>query len=105
MRCGSAPINIEIGRYRNGVYLPEEMRLCPICKLGVENEKHVILECNFYDDLRAELMEMASAIEPSFENFDDDFKFVHLMSDKNLVKYTAKTCRLMLQRRKIFLLS
>ena len=105
MRCGSAPINIEIGRYRNGVYLPVEMRLCPICKAGVENEKHIVLECNFYDDLRAELMELACAIDPSFENFDDDVKFVQLMSNEQFVKYTAKTCRLMLKRRRIFLMS
>ena len=48
------------------------------------------------------LMGMASTIDWSFENLDDDFKIVHLMSDKNVLKSTAKTCRLMLQRGKIF---
>ena len=105
MRCGSAPINIELGRYRNGVYLPAEMRLCPICNEGVEDEKHVILECSFYDDLREELLDVACAMDPFFENLDDNVKFVQLMSDEYIVKYTAKTCRLMLQRRKLFLMS
>ena len=105
MRCGSAPINIKLGRYRNGVYLPAEMRLCPICNEGVEDEKHVILECSFYDDLREKLLDVACAMDPFFENLDDNVKFVQLMSDEYIVKYTAKTCRLMLQRRKLFLMS
>ena len=52
-RSGTAPIRIEIGRYIN---VPIENRICNYCEsIGVnivEDERHVLLECPLYNDLR-----------------------------------------------------
>ena len=106
LRCGSAAIGIETGRYKNGVYLPAHERICLFCKENppIEDEVHVLIQCSLYDDLRDEMLEHAASIEPSFPTFSDLEKFVFLMSNDNLVKYTAKTCRQILNRRKDFIM-
>ena len=103
LRCGSAPIGIETGRYKNGVHLPAHERICEICGTSVEDEVHVIMKCNLYDDLRDDLFDAASSINPSFPILCDMDKFVFLMCHKSMVKFSAKTCRLILQRRRSFM--
>ncbi len=51
MRCGSAPLAIETGRFKQGKYIPPEERLCTICLSGVEDEFHVMFNCDFYSDI------------------------------------------------------
>jgi hypothetical protein len=51
-RCGVAPLRIEIGRYENK-YVNE--RVCFICHYQIEDEKHVLLDCPLYADLRESL--------------------------------------------------
>jgi len=52
-RCGVAPLKIETGRYER---VSIENRTCfnNICNVNncFENEKHVLLECPVYADLR-----------------------------------------------------
>ena len=36
--------------YSKGQYTTAEERVCTICNEGVEDELHVLLECNLYDD-------------------------------------------------------
>ena len=103
MRCGSAPIAIETGRYRNGGYVPAEDRMCPVCNLGVENEFHVMLKCEFYSDIRDELLEHACFLVPDFSDLSDEEQFEYLMSNESIVKYTAKACRYIFMRRRLFL--
>ena len=53
LRCGSAPLNIETGRFSN---IPLDQRYCILCdSQAIENEIHFTIECPFYDDLRHEL--------------------------------------------------
>ena len=53
LRCGVAPLHIETGRYSQ---LSVDQRTCLICVSGsVETEKHFLISCNFYADLRNEL--------------------------------------------------
>ena len=52
VRCGVAPINLELGRYRG---IPEDERTCPMCPDHVENEAHILINCAFYNDLRFEM--------------------------------------------------
>ena len=47
LRCGIAPLRIELGRYDHGMYIQADNRICTICNSGVENEVHILLECNF----------------------------------------------------------
>ena len=49
-RCGTFPINIELGRYRNPK-VPAENRLCKGCENpAVEDEKHFLVECSGYNN-------------------------------------------------------
>ena len=51
-RSGSLPLACETGRYSRPP-VPVDDRLCVYCNSGrVENEKHFLMECNLYDDLR-----------------------------------------------------
>jgi hypothetical protein len=47
-RTGTAPIRIETGRYES---LPVSERTCFMCD-HVEDEKHVLIQCPLYEDLR-----------------------------------------------------
>ena len=103
MRCGSAPLMIETGRYKNGKYLPEEERLCPICKSDVENEIHVKLHCQLYQDIRDELFDHAVCLNPDFTELCDIEKFKFLMSNIDIMCYSSKACRYIFTRRSLFL--
>ena len=51
-RAGSLPLAIETGRYARPP-VPVENRLCIVCnKNCVETEKHFLLDCPLYDDMR-----------------------------------------------------
>ena len=51
-RSGTFPIRIETGRYRNPP-IPVEQRTCYMCDLNeVEDEKHVLMNCPKYEDIR-----------------------------------------------------
>ena len=50
--CGVAPLRIEIGRYEN---TNVNERVCFICHDQIEGEKHVLLYCPLYADLRERL--------------------------------------------------
>ena len=63
-RCGVAPLRIETGRFENR---PLEERKCPFCDT-IGNEKHVLLDCNKYSDLRHELFSRAMIVEPFFSS-------------------------------------
>ena len=56
IRTGTYKLRIETGRWKR----PREKeceRVCQICKNGeVENEKHFVLHCTAYDDLRSEML-------------------------------------------------
>jgi hypothetical protein len=48
-RSGVAPLRIETGRFEG---LPVEQRFCPFCRTHVEDEFHVIMQCDKYNDIR-----------------------------------------------------
>jgi hypothetical protein len=48
-RCGVAPLRIETGHYENKNV---NERACFICQDQIEDEKHVLLYCPLYADLR-----------------------------------------------------
>ena len=67
-RCGVAPIRLETGRYEN---IPENERLCPYCSVFVEDEIHVMLNCNLYENERRFLLLKAIEINSEFYDFND----------------------------------
>ena len=55
-RCGSLPLAIETGRYTKPV-TPLNERICQFCDGNtIETEQHFLMNCNFYSDLREELL-------------------------------------------------
>ena len=80
------PIEIERGRYTQ---IPSEFRLCILCDSNsIEDEKHFLFECIFYDDIR---LAYSCTLEERCKEFitlpyQDKLKF--LMSD-GVVKSTA----------------
>ena len=80
-RCGVAPIRIETGRYER---LNVTDRICNICDNHdneIEDEKHVIMKCTLYDDVRETLFSDASDVCSDFHNFSfqDFFTFYLVM--------------------------
>ena len=102
-RCSATPLLIETGRYSNNQYLPVERRICKICNSGVEDEFHVLMSCQLYEDIRDELFMLISNDYPAFNGFSNAEKFVFIMSDCNITKYSAKACTFILQRRRNFI--
>ena len=103
-RCSATPLLIETGRYQKGVYQPERERVCRHCGNGIENEKHVMLHCPSFDDIRLDLFDHAILCNPAFNILNDDEKFVYIMSSTDMSKYCAKACRLILERHRSFLI-
>lgn len=80
-RWGVAPLKFETGRYEN---LPADKRFCFNCKNVIEDEKHAILKCQLYANLRVELFKHATVIHVNFNSFNDDEKFVFLFSNDEI---------------------
>ena len=56
LRCGSLKLEIETGRYSTPP-TPADQRLCKYCSLScIENEKHFLLHCPLYEDIRLSLL-------------------------------------------------
>ena len=87
-RCGVAPIRIETGRFEN---LKLDERKCPFCS-AVEDESHVLLECDVYNDLRTSLFLKAVEIQPNFLFLSKPDQLSLLLSNLYLKKICAKTC-------------
>lgn len=71
-RCGVAPLAIETGRYTN---TPVDSRYCTLCNNdSIESEAHVLLYCDIYVDIRAELFSTLSKHIARFNDLDDTNK-------------------------------
>ena len=96
-RCGVAPIRVETGRFVN-----ENIndRLCILCNNGeIENEEHCIIRCNIYNDIRQQLYSEACTVDDNFINYNDEEKFIFLMSNYQMVDKISKACLDILKRR------
>jgi len=98
-RCGVAPIRLETGRFEG---LPVDRRLCPFC-YTVEDERHVLLKCNLYNDIRNALFIKANNVVPNFITLDDTEKMKIIFTEPNMIRMSAKSCHEILQRRRFFL--
>ena len=87
-RCGVAPIRIETVRFVN---LEVSQRFCPFCNF-VEDEMHVILNCDAYNDLRNTLITMATSLLPTFNNLTGNDKTKISFSHPNMIRLCAQTC-------------
>ena len=107
LRGGTNRLRIEKGRYEN---LPASERFCEICRNGeVEDERHFLLSCSEYDDLRREMWNEVEDLYgmPRPDSEDDQLnwilgtQFVKTSKYKNLVKIVIKFVKKSMNRRKL----
>jgi hypothetical protein len=105
-RAGVAPLRIETGRYER---LEVNERLCFNCsKLGVnvvEDEKHVLLQCPGYADIRQSIFNNICELNSNFINMSDDEKFLYMFHNETVCYVTAKVCHEILFKRRYLLYS
>ena len=86
-------LKVETGRYTKPV-TPVDLRLCELCNLNVtEDEKHFLLSCPFYDDIRYELFNGVTMYNQSFYDLSTDEKFTYILGNDNIQKFLAKTVK------------
>ena len=101
LRCGTAPLRIETGRYEG---LNEDERLCQVCENNtIENEMHFLMLCPAYNNERQKLLQIASQVVNGFYDLSMHDQFVILMKDANLCHVTARACYKMFSSRKSLL--
>ena len=54
LRLSNHKLAIETGRYVK-LYQPPDQRICPLCKTGLEDEEHFLMNCIAYRDPSREL--------------------------------------------------
>ena len=69
---------------------------------SIEDEKHFILNCSLYSDLRQNLLKKASNINIDFNNMSGDHKLTFLMQCKELQFTIGMTLSQMLKHRNAF---
>ena len=81
-RCGILPLEIETGRWINK---PLENRICQLCNNGcIEDEKHIIFECSFYENIRRTFLSKAQVCIPNISELSITEQLTIFM-DKSLV--------------------
>ncbi len=100
LRCGTAPLIIETGRYER---LPVEQSVCEVCDSdNVEDEMHFLISCNAFTQERTKWFSHVSQFVGNFNELSFEDKFIVLMSDPNICTFTAKACHdIFIKRRAI----
>ena len=99
-RTGVLPLAIETGRYNS---TPLEYRLCLLCnKNFLEDEKHFLLHCELYTELRSNLIMSVLQIESLYYFKTENEKLKLLMSGE-LIKHTANFIYYAYNKRRSFL--
>ena len=86
-KFGSAPISVETGQYKNRKYISREE---DICLEGVQDQFHVLMNCNLYGDLRKEIFETISTLYHPVSVLSEIDKFVVLMSNECIIIVLTK---------------
>ena len=103
LRCGTAPLRVETGRYENK---PVHERLCELCGSGlIEDELHFLTKCTAFTEERQQLYNSVSPFIVDFNQMTDIDKSGILMSNANICKITARACHEMLTKRRSILYS
>ena len=87
LRGGSAPLEIEIGRY---VGTLPDLRVCKLCNTGVEDEMHFTLHCAALRQERMPLIDHMNTFSLSFEDLGMEYCIRCVMMEANLSRKIAK---------------
>ena len=95
-RCGVAPIKLETGRYGQN-RLPVDQRLCESCGV-VEDEYHVLMDCEMYRDIRHDLFNEITTVELDFREQSIDTQFLEILSNPRYYRSVSKAMHLILNK-------
>ena len=100
-RISCHELEIERGRYTRPKKPPEE-RICKLCDVYIENEKHFIVDCYQYSELRDDLYKCITVENHNFIHACSQDKFNYMMTtnNTNVVKKVMQFIYLALIRRK-----
>ena len=89
LRLSNHNLLIETGRHKKGKWeKKKEMRICPLCHEGIEDEAHFLLYCPIYNRLREELFRNINT-PTNFQHYSNNEKLIFLMQniDNNIAKH------------------
>ena len=96
LRLGVLPLRIETDRYKR-VKIPPERRYCiqPNCanlnsNYSVEDERHFLICCEQYKNLRVKLFSDVTIFYPEFVLLSDYEKFNTLLTKSNIAKIVGQ---------------
>ncbi len=73
------------GPMKSGKYIPASERFCNFCKGNlVEDENHVVMGCDNYNDSQKEVIEKLLLIFPDFNSKTEEEKIIYIISTKNV---------------------
>lgn len=97
LRTGILPLRVETGRY---IGEPAEQRICKFCQTNnVEDERHFLLYCNLYDDIRQNLL--TDIITPDAYNVLSDEQKLNVIINDHARKCSKYILQAYLRRRGI----
>ena len=99
LRSGTLPLEIETGRFKK---VPLSDRCCNLCKSGIEDEVHFLIDCDFYQDLRYNMFQYMAMKYEQFAQSPSLVKFILIMLCPN-VNLIANTVFKMFTRRKTYI--
>jgi hypothetical protein len=92
LRCGTLPILIETGRYRN---IPRDQRICRYCSSkDVEDSIHVLFKCSLYNDERRDFLHNVN-----LHSNDHHAMLYELLNDEDLTVKTGQYISKLLLKR------
>ncbi len=94
LKCGTAPLHIKTSRFEQP-RLEAHEKYCKVCNAeNVEDEKHFFFLCPAFTDERQKLFHTVSTVYNGFNDMymSNDEKFIFLMSEPSVYRFTAKTC-------------
>ena len=80
LRISDHSLEIEKGRHKKPYKSPQD-RLCPFCKTSTEDEKHFLVKCNLYDNLRQKLTtDLKQRTNLDLDHLSEQNKFTTLIN-------------------------
>ena len=92
LRLSNHKLATETGRYVKP-YQPPDQRICPLCKSGLEDEEHFLMNCIAYRDPRRELFNMLKKETNLFlDSMTPSSAFATLISTYEARRENEKNC-------------
>ena len=104
LRLGAHSLRIQTGKYENrGAQIPVDGRTCLVCNRGyIEDERHFLMYCPGYDNIRNELHSLLSTHDVVFKSLNDEdtIRYLLTLENETTSKIVGKYTYLMFQERK-----